>query len=225
MARVVTALAVLLLSQGMAWAQSGKESPAATPPPVGETTTKPANATPTEHPKVGDVVNNPPFAHWAQFKPGASVSLKEVTTLPDGSVGVSTITSKLLSKSKKSVKVETVVSTSGNGPFAASSETTRTVTEFPAKVHYEDAQTLDPTYSVSEGKEVLAVKGKQFDTEWVESSAKNGEELTVEKLWTVQEVPGGIVKRTVTRKKRDETVTALTELLNYVAHRDSPHGK
>ncbi|MGO8968140.1 MAG: hypothetical protein ACLQDQ_01025 [Myxococcaceae bacterium] len=171
-------------------------------------------------------MNNPPFAHWAQFKPGASVSLKEVTTLPDGSVGVSNITSKLLSKTKKSVRVETVVSTSGNGPFAAATETTRTVTEFPATVQYEDAQSLDTTtYSINEGKEVVAVKGKQFDTEWVESSEKIGDEVTVEKLWTVQEVPGGIVRRTVTRKKRDETVTALMELVSYLAQQDSPHRK
>ena len=31
-----------------------------------------------------DTVDNPPFAHWAQFKPGTTVTQKEVVSLPDG---------------------------------------------------------------------------------------------------------------------------------------------
>ena len=45
------------------------------------------------------------------------------------------------------------------------------------------------------------MKGKQVEAEWVESSATNGDETVVEKMWTVQDVPGGMVRQTVTRKK------------------------
>ena len=31
-------------------------------------------------PQVGDLVNNPPYAHWSAFKPGTSVTQREVVT-------------------------------------------------------------------------------------------------------------------------------------------------
>jgi hypothetical protein len=173
---------------------------------------------PEPPPKAGDMVNNPPYAHWSQFRVGTSVTVKEVVTLPDGSVGEAVITSKLLSKNKDKLQVETLVTTGGAKSWAATSEKTKTVTEYPAKVRFEQFQSpLSSGYSVSEGKELLEVKGKKVETEWVEATTTMGDETTVEKLWTAKDVPGGIVKRAVTKKKGGEVVQSSTELIEYRA--------
>jgi hypothetical protein len=62
-------------------------------------------------------------------------------------------------------------------------------------------------YSVTEGKEVVDVDGKQVEAEWVEATATNGDETVVEKVWTVQNVPGGIVKQTIVKKKAGKVVS------------------
>ena len=35
-------------------------------------------------PQPSEMVNNPPYAHWSAFKPGTSVTQKEVVTLANG---------------------------------------------------------------------------------------------------------------------------------------------
>lgn len=153
-------------------------------------------------PKPGDLVNNPPFAHWSQFAVGTTVSQKEVVTLPDGAVAESTIVSKLVSKSKEKLSVETVVTAGAAGQQDGAVEQTKTLTDYPAKVKFEGANSPAAAgYSVTEGKELVDVKGKQVEAEWVEATATNGDETVVEKVWTVKDVPGGIVKQTLTRKK------------------------
>jgi hypothetical protein len=199
---------LVLAASSAALAQAGGDVTKAPPPP----------------PKAGDVVNNPPYSHWAQFVPGATVTIKEVVTLPDGSVGQAVITSKLLTKSKDKVQVETLVTTGGGQTWAAASEKTRTVTSFPAKVHYETFQSSGTSgYSVLEGKEILAVKGKQLETEWVESSTTVGDETITEKIWTAREIPGGIVKRDVIKKKGSDVAHASTELVEYKAKLEKTH--
>jgi hypothetical protein len=174
------------------------------------------DAGPGARPRIGQTVNNPLYSHWAQFKPGTSVTVKEVTTLPDGTVGTAVITSKLLSKTKETIRVETLVSAGGVGSWASATDTTRTVSEYPAKVSFEEAQTPDAAgYSVTEGKELVEYKGKQVETEWIESSVTHGDETTVERLWTVQTIPGGILKRTVEKKRGDQVVHATTHLVEY----------
>jgi hypothetical protein len=119
--------------------------------PPGE---KPADG--TAAPKPGELVHNPPYAHWSQFKVGASVTVKEVVTQPDGSVGELSITSKLLSKSKEKVKVETTVIAGGAKSASAAFQTTKSVEVFPAMIRYEDSQSPTASgYSVTEGKEVI----------------------------------------------------------------------
>jgi hypothetical protein len=173
---------------------------------------------PEPPPKAGDMVNNPPYAHWSQFRLGTSVTVKEVVTLPDGSVGEALITSKLISKSKEKLQVETSVTTGGAKSWTAASEKTKTVTEYPAKVRFEQFQSpISSGYSVSEGKETIEVKGKKVETEWIEATTTMGDETTVEKMWTAKDIPGGIVKRSVTKKKGGQVVQSSTELLEYRA--------
>lgn len=164
-----------------------------------------------ETPKPGDMVNNPPFVHWSQFAVGTSVTTKEVVTLADGSVEEVIATAKLVEKAKDHVTVETVVTGGEADKKDAALEQTKTVTDFPAKVKFERTHTPPSVgYSVTEGKEAVEVNGKTVDAEWVEATATNGDETVVEKVWTAQDVPGGIVKQTITKKKGGKLTSQST---------------
>jgi hypothetical protein len=182
---------------------------------------KPADGQPAQ-PKAGELVNNPPYAHWSQFKPGASVTVKEVDTLADGSASEIVITSKLLSKSKSKVRVETIVTVAGAGNSSSAVERTQTVEDYPAKIRYEQSQSPNTAgYAVTEGKESVTFKGKAVDAEWVEATATNGDETTVEKVWTARDVPGGVVKETMTKTRGAQVVRSSTELVDYHAKLES----
>ncbi len=164
-----------------------------------------------EGPKPGDLVNNPPYAHWAQFAVGTSVTVKEVVTLADGGVAEAVVTSTLVAKDKDKLTVETVAVAGAGASHGGAAEETKTVTDYPAKVKFERAHSpAGVGYSVTEGKEVVDVKGKALETEWVEATSSNGDETVVEKIWTAKDVPGGIVKQTVTRKKGGKVASQST---------------
>lgn len=217
--------AVLILtapSLALAQTMSGPLDTAAKGAPhVAAPPDKPADGQPPT-PKAGELVNNPPYAHWSQFKPGASVTVKEVDTLADGTASEIVITSKLLSKSKKKVRVETIVTVGAAGNSSSPVERTQTVEDYPAKVRYEQSQSPNAAgYAVTEGKESVNFKGKPVEAEWVEATATNGDETTVEKVWTAQNVPGGVVKQTMTKTRGAQVIKSSTELVDYHAKLES----
>lgn len=164
-------------------------------------------------PKPDDMVNNPPYANWSAFPVGTSVTTREVVTLKDGSTVTQTLTSKLVEKTKTNVLVETTVADAGGGI----SDTSKSVTAFPAKVKLSDVQTPSSgVTSVTEGKDEITFKGKKIDAEWVEATTTNGDEVSVQKIWTARDVPGGIVKQTLTHKQggkvQSDSVLELVEL-------------
>jgi len=179
-------------------------------------------AQPAERPKPGDMVNNPPYAHWAQFPVGTSVTTKEVVTLADGNTVETLVTSKLVAKSKDRLTVETLVTAADASKYAGVAEQTKTLTDYPAKVKFERTNSPDSAgYSVTEGKEIVDVQGKQVEAEWVEATTTNGDETTVEKIWTVQNMPGGIVKQTMVKKKAGKVSSQSAMQLVNVAKKPS----
>jgi len=163
-----------------------------------------AAAQPAAAPKPDDTVNNPPFAHWSAFKPGTTVTQKQVVSLSDGRKVEHVITTKLLQKSKERVVVETTVKDNAKGMV----ESTRTVTSYPAKVKAGQVHT-PPTadVSVTEGKEEVTVKGQKAAAEWVEAVTRNGDEVWTEKMWTARDIPGGIIKQALVHKRGDKVVS------------------
>jgi len=165
-----------------------------------------------EKPKPDEMVNNPPYAHWSAFKPGTTVTQREVVTLADGKTMEQVITAKLVKREKDKVVVETTMTEAGGGAKTGMIESTKTVETFPAKVKMSQVDTpAEVGVKVTEGVEDVDVKGKTVSTEWVEATTQNGDEAVIEKIWTARDVPGGIVKRTITRKKGD-TVTSTSQL-------------
>ena len=164
-------------------------------------------------PKPDDMVNNPPFAHWSAFPFGTTVTQKETVTLADGTKLVLTKTYKLVEKTKDKVVVEAKFSQSS----AAGSEATTSLTTFPAKVKMGDVHTPPSQMeSVTEGKETVDVQGKKIDSEWVEAVVKSGDEVATEKVWTAKDIPGGIIKQTLVKKKGDKVMSeSVLELVEY----------
>ncbi|HME71522.1 MAG TPA: hypothetical protein VKM54_16875 [Myxococcota bacterium] len=194
-----SALLVLLVlsAPSFAWAQQGAS---------GSEPSKAAAA-----PKPGDMVNNPAYTHWAHFPVGTTIQQKEAVTLADGTVVESFITSKLVSKSKKKLTVETVAVAADATKRSGAADETKTLATFPAKVKYEDVHALDSGgYSVTVGKEVVDVKGKMVEAEWVEATSTNSDGSVTEKDWYAVDVPGGLVKQTVTKKKGSQVASQST---------------
>jgi hypothetical protein len=163
-------------------------------------------------PKPDEMVNNPPYAHWSAFKPGTTVKQREIVTLPNGDKVEQVITSKLLKREKDKVVVETTMTEAGVDGKTSLAESTKTVSSFPAKVKMSQVDTpAEAGVTVTEGVEDVDVKGKKINSEWVEATTRSGDEVMTEKIWTARDVPGGIIKRTITRKKGD-TVTSSSQL-------------
>jgi len=167
----------------------------------------------TEKPKPDEMVNNPPFAHWSGFKVGTSVTQKETVSLPDGSKVEQTITAKLVEKATDKIVIETTMRDVGSDVV----ESEKTTVTYPAKVKMRNVNTpAAEVGSLTEGKEEVEVKGKKVTAEWVEVTTQRGDWVTVEKIWTVQDIPGGIIKRTLTRKRGDKVISdSVLELVEF----------
>jgi hypothetical protein len=168
-------------------------------------------------PKPDEMVNNPPYAHWSAFKPGTTVTQREVVKLSNGTTLEQTIATKLISRDKHKVVIETSMTEGEGAGKSGPAESTKTLTTFPAKVKMSEVDTpAEASVAVTEGAEDVDVKGKTVNAEWVEAVTHNGDETTTEKVWTARDVPGGIIKRTVTRKKGDTVVSdSVLELFQF----------
>jgi hypothetical protein len=170
-------------------------------------------------PKSDEIVNNPPFAHWSAFPKGTTVTQREVVKLADGNTIQHDITATLLEKSKEKVVVETAVKVTGRGPEENMADQQTTVTTYPAKVKMSAADTpATALQSISEGKEKVEVKGRKVEAEWVEAIDQRGDEVTIDKVWTARDIPGGIIKRTIVKKRGDKVMSESTlEMVEYKA--------
>jgi hypothetical protein len=173
----------------------------------------------SESPKPGDLITNPTFALWANFAVGTSVTQKEAVTLADGTIIESQITARLVSKHPDKVTVETTLVPLDAARRAGVVDETKTLTTYSSKVKFEDFQTPESSgYSVTTGKETLDLNGKRIDTEWVEASSTNSDGSITERDWYATDIPGGLVKQTVTKKKGAEmTSQSMLELVDVKA--------
>src|SRR5262249_3922318 len=170
-----------------------------------------------------DLVPNPRYKGWADFKPGATVTHKEKTRFPAGSpqnkyypegVDERDVTYKLVSVSPDKVVVETVVL---DYELLSQIETAPTRITYPAKVKRAYVEGAREQLKVKEGKEDIEVQGKTYKCEWYETTRTTSDgEVMTRKRWIAAEVPGGIVKEVTVTKKGDqvvdETTTTVTEM-------------
>jgi len=159
-------------------------------------------------------VANPPFKHWSAFKVGTTVTHKERVTFPKesedverypGGVHEKDMTYRLLEVAPEKVVVELKVLEYGHG---YTTELAPVKITYPASVQKEHVLTAPgATETIKEGDEDLKVLGKTIRCHWIESIDKDRDELFYRKMWSSDEVPGGIVKDIKTQKKGRELVS------------------
>jgi hypothetical protein len=165
-----------------------------------------------------DLVTNPRYKGWADFKPGATVTHKEKTRFPAGSpegkyypqgVDERDITYKLVSVSPDKAVVETVVL---DYELLSRVEAAPTRIIYPAKVKRAYVEEAHEQLKVKEGKEDVEVQGKTYkNCEWYETTRMTADgEVVTRKRWIAPQVPGGIVKEVTVTKKGDQLVAETT---------------
>ena len=164
-----------------------------------------------------EMVTNPRYKGWADFKPGATVIHKESTRFPAGSpegkyyprgVDEREITYKLVSLTPEKAVVETVVL---DYELLSQVEAAPTRIIYPAKVKRTYVEGAREQLQVQEGKEDLEVLGKTYKCEWYETTRTTADgEVVTRKRWIAAEVPGGIIKEVTVTKKGDRVIAETT---------------
>ena len=164
-----------------------------------------------------EMVTNPRYKGWADFKPGATVIHKESTRFPAGSpegkyyprgVDEREITYKLVSLTPEKAVVETVVL---DYELLSQVEAAPTRIIYPAKVKRANVEGARERLKVKEGKEDVEALGKTYKCEWYETTRTTADgEVVTRKRWIVPEVPGGIVKEVTVTKKGDQVIAETT---------------
>jgi hypothetical protein len=164
-----------------------------------------------------DLVTNPRYKGWADFKPGATVTHKEKTRFPAGSpegkyypqgLDERDITYKLVSLSPDRAIVETVVL---DYELLSRVEAAPTRIIYPAKVKRAYVEEAHERLKVKEGKEDVEALGKTYKCEWYETTRTTADgEVVTRRRWIAAEVPGGIVKELTVTKKGDQVIAETT---------------
>lgn len=167
-----------------------------------------------------EMVANPLFTYWKNFKPGSSATHVETTTLtgqdkklaPDGT-DVKEVTYKLVKVTDESVVVDTIVV---EHLFLRTVEQPATRTTFPAKVKKSHLAAAKESVGAEVGAATIELNGKSYECKTLMGTTQAGKETVEKKLWFSETIPGGIVKEETTTtlgKKLDSAVTI--ELKSY----------
>ena len=159
-----------------------------------------------------EMVDNPLYKHWAQFKPGSFAKLKSTTKVAGiTSESYTTTTLKSITTEKAVLEIVSVSKASGrefkSPPFKMDVQA-----KVPKFKEGKDQQGKGaaPDVKIKEGKETLKVAGKKLDTKWSETTMKQSGMTINSKSWMCEDVPGQVVK---TISKTSGAATATTEML------------
>jgi hypothetical protein len=149
----------------------------------------------------GEAIENPQYRSWAAFKPGTTVARRS-TTEAAGEEGktVTTTTDTLLEVTDTLVKIRTRTHSRRYDGFEAENPpdeyTIARLIPLPpgvSKVNFGK-----PARGGEEGEETVAVAGKEYRTRWHTGKDRNEAGEVEVRVWSSNEVPGGLVK-SVTR--------------------------
>jgi hypothetical protein len=166
-----------------------------------------------------EMVINPMYKSWANFKPGSISSRLEVTVFGEGGGGKSLlpdgtdekiIVHKLLTVSPDNVVVEVLVA---EKEFLGVLESAPTRMVYPAKIKKAHLQAALLELDAKKGEESLMVLGKKLECKTIFGTV-NREGSTIEhKVWYSDMIPGGVVKRSRTTSQDGKVVAKTTILL------------
>jgi len=167
-----------------------------------------------------EMVENPMYAHWAKFKPGATATVHEKTTYSGEKLPVpdeKTVHYKLESVSDDKVVVRSVVVEREVFGTVESSPSRHT---YPAKLKKSYLAEAVPELKAKKGEETIKWKDKELECKTLTGSYKKDDDTIEFKICVSDKVPGGIVKRTRTLKQKDDTTTTTVTLQSYSAGKE-----
>lgn len=163
----------------------------------------------------GEMIDNPMYKHWAQFKPGTYVVTQSVQeAMGQKTESVTTTTLKSVSGDKVVLELASVTKVAGQ-EFKTPPQTM----EHPARIEkYEPEKTEgekpDVKQKTKEGDEVVEVAGKKIKTKWYDAVTDMGNMKTHTKSWMSDDFPGQIIKST-TRTEGETPMKVETKVLEY----------
>jgi hypothetical protein len=153
--------------------------------------------------QAGEKVDNPLYKHWAKFKPGAFAQVKtENEAMGQKTVMTVTWTLKELTPEKAIIEMSAVNVMSGNEMKMPPQKQ-----EVLAKVEEEKAKELDTPKKgdkkngaevLNVGEEEIKVGDKKIKCKWIETKMKQDDQTILSKAWTSDEIPGMVVKTSMT---------------------------
>jgi hypothetical protein len=153
-----------------------------------------------------EMVDNPPFKHWSAFKVGTGVIQDEKIHFvkgsdeadrQDGGVHHKTYKYTLLESTPRHVVLQLVITEFGHGQHT---ELAPIKVTYPAKTGKEFVKSSkEGIEKFKEGTDEVTVLGKKIQCKTVDLTDEDEGDTIHHKIWTSDEVPGGIV--------RDEKVT------------------
>ncbi|MFO0877974.1 MAG: hypothetical protein U0840_11525 [Gemmataceae bacterium] len=161
-----------------------------------------------------EMVDNPQYEVWAKFKPGATATVKEVTTFgSDKSIpDEKRITYTLVSVDNQKAIVRAVVV---ENELLGTVESAPTRHIYPAKLKKSYLAVAAPDLADKKGEETIKWKDKEVACKTMSGSYKKGGDTVEFKAWLSEAIPGGVVKRTRTLKGKEDTITTTISLVSY----------
>jgi hypothetical protein len=169
-----------------------------------------------------EMVENPYYKGWANFKPGATVTheekIKYAADVPDGKFhpdGVEhrKIVYKLVEVTPEKAVVETVVT---DYEFLSHIQAAATHISYPAKIKKAYLERAMKVLNVKEGDEEIKAMGKSFKCHFYERTGMSEGVTTVRKVWVSPEVPGGVVRdHRVSKNDKEVLSESVTEVLSF----------
>ncbi|MFH0982525.1 MAG: hypothetical protein V2A79_13450 [Planctomycetota bacterium] len=162
-----------------------------------------------------NMVDNPLYKHWAQFKPGSYAKLKLVTEVVSNTTEtLVTYTHKELTADLAVVEERTLVTVEGENV-----ERKPVRKKYPAKITVQQAEKQDPPGDGQEGEEEIEVLGRKFKARWVETEIRRPQQVSSIKAWTSEEVPGQTLKL-INRTSHPMEMKSESELVEFKADRN-----
>ena len=155
-------------------------------------------------------IENPQYKAWAKYKPGTTVTLKTETDMGGNKADMETTTTLSDLTAEKAV-VETKMTMVAAGQKM---EMPANKMDIPAKIDkvVDVAATMPdaPKADVKESTETLDIAGQKIKCKCVETKTTKDGTTSVAKVWTSEEVPGGLVKMDSTM---DGTMKGTTKMI------------
>ena len=159
-----------------------------------------------------EMVDNPHYQQWHNYKPGSTVVREERTKAADSESSEvpdeKRITYKLLKADDKEVVVEMVVME--RAPLGYVQEApTRYI--FPAKVSRQDLERQMQMSGAKTGEETVNLEGRDVKARTMTGTIKEPDGTEKQyKLWLSDEVPGAIVKKIQTTRQNGNVIAETT---------------